>query len=118
MWAIIISWVVSAVLIVVIGVWVGWRVTGHVSGLLIDARGRYSLTHLQVALWTIVIMSVVSGTAAGRICHALPPLDFDIPGEVLAVMGISLGSGVLTTAAKTNKDATRPESVAASPSGS
>ncbi len=112
--AIIISWVVSAVLIVVIGGWVGWRVTGHMSGLLIDARGRYSLTHLQVALWTIVIMSVVSGTSVGRICHTLPPLDFDIPGEVLAVMGISLGSGVLTTAAKTNKDATRPESVAAS----
>jgi hypothetical protein len=113
MWAIIVAWAVSAVGIVGLAVWVGRMVTGRKSGLLIDARGRYSLTHLQVALWTVVILSLVAGTAVGRVWHSTSPLGFDIPGELLAVMGISLGSGVLTTAAKASKDATRPQNVSA-----
>ncbi|GAA3339470.1 hypothetical protein GCM10020358_23380 [Amorphoplanes nipponensis] len=114
MLAIVFSWLVAAVLIVGLAVLVGRVVTGRVSGLPVDARGRYSLTHLQIALWTIVILSLIMGAAVGRMVHGLPPLGFHIPGELLAVMGISLGSGVLTTVTKATKDAARPESVAAS----
>jgi hypothetical protein len=54
------------------------------------------------------------GAAVGRLWDGAEPLGFSIPGEVLAVMGISLGSGVLTTATKATKDASRPKSVAGS----
>jgi hypothetical protein len=82
-------------------------------GLLIDSRGRYSLTHLQLSLWTIVILSLVAGIFFGRWQHNVEPLGFSIPSVVLALLGISVGSAVTVTAAKTAKNTTRPESVAA-----
>jgi hypothetical protein len=114
MWAIVWSWIISAVLIFSLAVAVGIAVTKRPFGLLIDGRGRYSLTHLQVASWSVMILSLIAGTAVGRLLHGHDPLGFTIPGQVLAIIGISLGSGVLSTATKSMKDISRPANVAAS----
>jgi hypothetical protein len=121
MTAIQISWSVFGGALLLITIALGWAFTGHPLGVLIDSRGRYSLTHLQITIWSIVILSLILGAFAGRWVARVPnPLDFTIPTEVLALMGISLGSTVFTTAVKAGNDSRRPESVAASmdnPSG-
>jgi hypothetical protein len=106
-------WASSAVILVALGILVGFLATGRLLGLLIDSRGRYSLTHLQLSLWTIVILSLVAGVFFGRWQHHVEPLGFSIPSVVLALLGISVGSAVTVTAAKTAKNTTRPANVAA-----
>jgi hypothetical protein len=111
--AIFVWWASSALVIVALGTLVGFLATGRLLGLLIDSRGRYSLTHLQLSLWTIVILSLVAGVFFGRWQHNADPLGFTIPAVVLALLGISVGSAVTVTAAKAAKNTTRPANVAA-----
>lgn len=111
--AILAWWAGSAVVLVALGVLVGFLSTGRLLGLLIDSRGRYSLTHLQLSLWTFVILSLVAGVFFGRWQHNVDPLGFSIPSVVLGLLGISVGSAVTVTAAKTAKNTTRPANVAA-----
>ena len=93
----------------------GVVITSRPFGVLIDSRSRYSLTHFQIVLWTVVILSLISGVFFGRWAgRVAEPLEFSIPLDVLALMGISLGSTVLTTAVKSANDNRRPHSVAAS----
>jgi FtsH-binding integral membrane protein len=106
--AILAWWGGSAVLLVALGGGIGLVATGRLLGLLIDSRGRYSLTHLQLALWIIVILSLLAGVFFGRWQHNVDPLGFTIPPVVLGLLGISVGSAVTVTAAKTAKDTTRP----------
>lgn len=88
---------------------VGWL------GILIDQRGRYSLTHFQLVTWTIVVLSLISGVFWGRLLAGVKdPLSFAIPPEVLGLMGIALGSSVATTVAKGAKGTMAPERIAAS----
>ena len=113
MTAIFAWWASSAVVLVALGLVVGFLATGRLLGLLIDSRGRYSLTHLQLSLWTFVILSLVAGVFFGRWQHNVDPLGFSIPSVVLALLGISVGSAVTVTAAKTAKSTTRPANTAA-----
>ena len=113
--AIVSAWVASASVIVALSTVAGLVATKRAGGLLIDSRGRYSLAHMQVALWTIVMMSLILGTVLVRSIYRLPePLDFEIPTSVLAVLGLSLSSGVLSTAIKVTKDRIQGDTVAAS----
>jgi hypothetical protein len=93
---------------------VGFIATGQLPGLLIGSRGRYSLTHLQLSLWTIVILSLVVRVFFGRWQHNVDPLGFTIPAVVLALLGISVGSVAAATSAKVAKNTSRPANVAAS----
>jgi hypothetical protein len=115
--AILAWWGGSAVVLVALGLAVGLVATGRLLGLLIDSRGRYSLTHLQLSLWTIVILSLIAGVFFGRWQHNADPLGFSIPAVVLGLIGISAGSAVTVTAAKVAKNTTRPANVAASAPG-
>lgn len=114
MWSVFIIWVVVTVLIVVLVV-----VATHCTksrNILIDCRGRYSLTRFQVVVWTVVILSLVCGIAGGRlIVGQADVLGFQIPGQVLGLLGISVGSTVLSSTVKISKNATRPGHVAAHP---
>lgn len=70
--AIFLSWAGSAVVIVLLAVFLGYRAsvsTGPL-GILIDGRGRFSLTYLQLVAWTIVILSLICG-----ICLGVMPKD-------------------------------------------
>jgi hypothetical protein len=108
-------WGGSALVISGLALLIGFVATQRVLGFLIDSRGRYSLTHLQVSLWTIVILSLIAGVFFGRWQHNVAhPLAFTIPSVVLGLLGISIGTGVTATAGKIAKNTTRPANVAAS----
>ena len=61
MTAIFAWWGGSAAALIALGLLIGLIATGQLLGLLIDTRGRHSLTHMQLSLWTIVILSLVAG---------------------------------------------------------
>jgi hypothetical protein len=115
MTTIYVSWCISAAVLLALAAVVGWKVTGRIDGILIDTRGRYSLTHFQFALWTITVLSLLSGVFFGRLLHGVAnPLTIHIPAPVLWLMGISAGSAVAATAVKRNKDLTQSDHVAVS----
>jgi hypothetical protein len=114
MGAIFAWWAGSAVVIIILAELVGRRATNRWLGIAIDSRGRYSLSQLQLALWTVVILSLVAGIFFGRLWHGDDPLAFTIPAQVLGLLGISAGSSVTAIAAKVQKNTTHPTSVAAS----
>ena len=73
----------------------GWGITGHVAGLLMDPKKgrRMSLSRLQVLAWTFLVLAAylnafIVNISAGR----ANPLEVSIPGELLIAMGISIGS--------------------------
>jgi hypothetical protein len=93
----------------------GWALTGLWSGSLIDpTKGRMSLSRLQAMLWTIFVIPAFLTAAMINLSQQnanstynkgkLPkqqivikdPLDITIPGELLAVMGLSLGSAFVS----------------------
>jgi hypothetical protein len=86
-------------------------------GLLIDQRGRYSLSSFQLVMWSLIVLSLLSGVFWGRLIDGVVnPLSFSVPANVLGLLGISAGSAASATAVKASKDATRSESIAASAS--
>jgi hypothetical protein len=91
---------IAAAAVLVIAAAVGLAQGKGPFGVLIDQRGRYSLSRLQALLWTAVIIGTYFGIA-------LPKQDFvALPSGVLGVMGISLGSSVLSSAIKANQTLT------------
>lgn len=115
MGAIYVSWGISGAVLLGITIAVGLAATSRVDGILIDERGRYSLTHLQLCLWTIVILSLIAGVFFGRLVHGVSaPQNFDIPADVIGLFAISAGSAVTSTTIKRTKDTTRAANVAAS----
>jgi hypothetical protein len=96
-------WLVSLVALLLLAGWIGRRTeTGQgILGILIDGRGRYSLTHFQIVLWTMVILSSVLGVLVSQ---GFDTKNFQIPIQLLGLMGISAGSAVLATGVKASKD--------------
>jgi len=95
-------WMLSLLALLALARWVGRQTGPGNLGILIDGRGRYSLTHFQVVLWTLVILSSVLGVL---ISQGFDPQAVQISPELLGLMGISAGSGVLVTGVKENKEA-------------
>lgn len=110
------AWIVSALVIVLLAMAVP-RTLGT-QNVLRDARGRYSLSRLQVMLWTVVLLSLTSGMAFGRFAAGqVDVAGFQIPKQVLTLLSIAIGSAVVAAAIKVVKSTTRPDSVAAYPRG-
>src|SRR5262249_20662514 len=62
-------------------------------GALIDERNRISLSRLQMAAWTLLILSAFMAAAIGNVHAGAPnPLDIVIPQEVWMLMGITTTS--------------------------
>jgi hypothetical protein len=111
------SWAISAAIIVALAVTVGYAVVPKrgAFGILVDRRGRFSLTHFQLVAWTIAVLSLISGVFWGRLVNGVAdPLSFSIPDEVLGLIGITLGSSVATAVVKSAKDETAGRRIAAS----
>jgi hypothetical protein len=89
---------------------VGFAVTGHWVGVLIDDRNVISLSRFQMAVWTCVLLAAILTAALLNIpVDALGALDITIPDELWALMGISVTSMVaspliLSTKAKPPTD--------------
>jgi len=94
-------WLVSLVALLFLAVVIGRQTKHGYLGILIDGRGRYSLTHFQIVLWTIVILSSAIGVL---IAKGFDPADFGLSTQLLGLMGISAGSAVLSTGVKGAKD--------------
>ncbi|KJK42924.1 hypothetical protein UK23_35210 [Lentzea aerocolonigenes] len=110
------AWLVSALVIVLLAVVIPSRLGAQ--SVLRDARGRYSLSRLQVMLWTVVLLSLIAGMAFGRFAAGqVDVAGFQIPEQVLRLLGISLASAVVAAAVKVVKSTNRPEAVAAYPVG-
>jgi hypothetical protein len=87
---------------------IGSRLRGTIWAIFIDARNTWSLSQFQLACWTLVGLPLIVATAVWRATEdAAGAWDFDIPGELLALMGISLGSAVTALAIKSSKENTR-----------
>jgi len=94
-------WLGVLIALMLLAVYIGKRTEHGWSGILIDNRGRYSLTHFQLVLWTLVILSSL---VAVFFSQGLDPAALRLSPELLGLMGISLGSGVLATGVKAKKD--------------
>ena len=105
-----VGWGVSGVALLLLAGWVGKASPqGEILGILIDTRGRYSLTHLQIVLWTIVILSSFLGVL---VAHGWDAASISFPPELLGLMGISAGSAVCATGVKGAKDASGSAKIA------
>lgn len=109
-------WVVSAIVLLLLVVFLGAKVRGQALGILVDNRGRFSLAQFQMVTWTIVVLSLITAVFAARLVGSSPAtaLGFTIPRTLLLVMGISLGSLAGAAAIKGTKDQARPTLIAAS----
>jgi hypothetical protein len=112
----LIAWAVAAGILLLVMVAAGRISTGSYLGILRDNRGRCSLSHVQILLWTLVILSLITGVSTGRLLGdaAGGPLGFSIPDSVLALLGISVGSTVAARAIKAGKNTRRQANIAAS----
>jgi hypothetical protein len=113
------AWLVAAAVLVFVAGILGIG-RGGWFGVLIDSRGRYSLTQLQLVLWTLVAVPLIAGVFWGRLLdgHPQDALSFSIPANLLLVIGISAGSAAVSTATKAYKDGTAGSSVSVSVPGS
>jgi hypothetical protein len=97
-----VAWALAAGFLVIFALAVGFFATNHgLLGILVDHRPRYSLTHFQIVLWTIVILSSAIGVL---IANKLDPASLVLTPQLLGLMGISAGSAVFATAVKGAKD--------------
>jgi len=88
---------------------IGWLLNGRPAGAFIDNRNRLSLSKLQAAAWTVVVLAGFATAAAFNIGAAMyadssiTALAITIPNELLLAMGISATSLVATPALLTIK---------------
>lgn len=75
----------------------GYAVTGYLSGIALSSWNDYSLSRLQMTLWTIVVLAGLLTVVLIRLLSGVtdPLLNVRIPGELLVAMGIA----AFTTAA-------------------
>jgi hypothetical protein len=100
-----VCWVISALVILSLAAFAGKVTTKTSTGILLDERGRFSLNHLQIVMWTILVLSSVMGVFFARLFAGESNLlAFTIPQELLILMGISVGSATVAGAAKSGKD--------------
>jgi hypothetical protein len=111
--AILCAWAVSFAVMLTLAALLGRLVRPpRWLGILIDSRDRFSLTHLQLVVWTLVVLSLISGVFWGRLIHGVgDPLAFTIPDQVLGLLGISVGSAVMAITLKASNDQTRGERI-------
>ena len=93
----ILAVVIYTLFLIFIFIKVGQSKKLGILGILVDKRGKYSLSRLQALSWTFLIGAAYLGIAVDRASF------IEIPGKILALIGISLGSAVVSQAIKTYK---------------
>jgi hypothetical protein len=95
------AWSLSAVALAVLACYAGVRAGQGPFGILVDNRGRFSLNRFQLVCWTLAILSSFLGVfLAGSIAEGVPKLS----PTLLGLMGISVGSALLSGTVKAAKD--------------
>jgi hypothetical protein len=89
----LVAWLIVMGLVVATIVLIGHGITGQVTGFLIDARNKMSLSRLQLFLWTSVVLSAFLSIAIINLTSGRPdPLNIEVPVQVWGLLGISTGS--------------------------
>lgn len=99
------TWYVVMFMVVFFLMIVGLGITGSLYGALIDERNKLSLSRLQIAIWTTVILSawitaVLWNLAAGK---GISALDISLPETLWLLLGISTASLVGSPLILSNK---------------
>ncbi len=70
---------------------VGWHYSGYWAGILVSRRNTFSLSQLQLVVWTLLVASAAFALFLIRLRTASDgaALAFEIPGEVPALLGVS-----------------------------
>jgi hypothetical protein len=85
-----VPWAASVVLLIAFCVALGVAINERPAGMIIDNRNRVSLSKLQAAAWSILVLSAVITAVFARIrWKYADPVGIGLPGDLLAVMGIS-----------------------------
>jgi hypothetical protein len=88
-------WVITTGALTLGALIVGKSISGYWTGIIIDNRNRMSLSKLQMAIWTLVLLPALITGAASNVAGIGAefitggPLEIGIPNELLAVMGIA-----------------------------
>jgi hypothetical protein len=102
---------------------VGVGVTGQRAGILWTSRNTYSLSRLQLTLWSWLVLSALMSAVICRMLYLLAPegtggfvgaMNVVIPSELLQVMGISVASATLTPLILSSKTQPGPSPTAQS----
>lgn len=112
------AWIIQVAALVVFLAALGAAKKQTVFGVFLDSRNTWSLSQFQIVLWTVLGLPLIVSVAIWRLLDAddaATAWDFTIPGELLAVMGITLASSVTSVAIKSVKDNTHPERIAKHP---
>jgi hypothetical protein len=98
----LVTWYVALLVLVLFACLAGRASGKGWFGILIDGRGRYSLNHLQIVLWSLLVLS----TLLALFIYRRPPLalSLEIPKTLLLLMGISVGSAATAGAVKSGKE--------------
>jgi len=100
-----IAWVGALVVCLAVAALFGAKLNGTVWGIFIDSRNTWSLTQFQIAIWTLTVLPVLVALVLTRAMHdPASAWNITFPGEVAAVMGISLGSTTSAIVIKNQKD--------------
>ncbi len=98
------AWVVLMATLLTVSALVGQARNRRVLGLLIDSRNKFSLSQLQIILWTVLIAAGLGAAALTNVAHSFDaPLDIKLHEDLLLLMGISTASFAGSALVKTGK---------------
>ena len=104
-------WIFNIVIFAVDGIAIGYCLRGTRLGILINEQRSMSLSRLQVAFWTLLVLSALFTMIAVRIRMGVSdPVNIFVDEHLWAVMGISLGSFAGKSAIMGQKRGTDPGS--------
>jgi hypothetical protein len=101
----------AAIMVIILGL-AGREINGRWLGILIDTRNKFSLSRLQITLWTVMILSAYLAMALPRVAAmvganptltAEQALNISFPEELLLAMGISAVSFAGSSLIQSNK---------------
>lgn len=83
----------------------GLKIRGRALGVLIDERNRYSLSRLQITLWTALVLATLYAVYIANIVRgpAISALNVNLDYNLIALMGFSLASFVAAPMALSRK---------------
>jgi len=114
------SWIACLLGIAAIFVQAGYELQGRAFGVLIDERNRFSLSRLQVTLWSVLVLSTLYVMFVSNMVRAkvgAEPLDINMNWNLVMLMGISVATFVTAPMAlslKSDKVPDRAEAIDAS----
>jgi hypothetical protein len=112
---IIIAWIVVGLLLVGFILCLGAAISKNPLGILINEQNLMSLSRFQTTLWTIIILSALLVIAVARIRDGAQgePLNIQIGGQLLTLLGITMTSLVGSPLIDATKKSKTPDQNAA-----